>query len=88
MVDDFIVQVPWTNNSLWAQEYDVEKNILYQNNRSTTLLEENGRTSVGKRSKIFNIRYYFMKDVVDGGRLQIMHCPMMVSRVVNLNMLI
>ena len=57
-VDDFVGQVLWTNNFLDAQGYAVKKNILYQNNRSAMLLEENGRASAGKRSKHLNMRYF------------------------------
>ena len=39
------------------------------------LLEENGRASAGKCSKHLNVRYFFVKDVVDSGRLEILHAP-------------
>ena len=39
------------------------------------LLEENGRASAGKRSKHLNVRYFFVKDVIDAGRLNVLHSP-------------
>ena len=40
--DDATVMILWTKLFLEEQGYTVEKNILYQNNKSTILLEENG----------------------------------------------
>ena len=57
-VDDFIGMVLWTNNFLNGQGYDIQRNVLYQDNRSAMLLEENGRASAGKRSKHLNVRYF------------------------------
>ena len=74
-VDDFIGMVLWTNNFLAEQGYVIERNILFQDNRSAMLLEENGRSSAGKRSKHLNVRYFFIKDVVDAGMMEILHSP-------------
>ena len=57
-VDDFVGMVLWTNNFLGDQGYGVKKNILYQDKRSAMMLEENGRSSAGKRSKHLNVRYF------------------------------
>ena len=67
--------VLWTNNFLSDQGYEVKRNILFQDNRSAMLLEENGRSSAGKRSKHLNVRYFFIKDVVDAGLLEVEHAP-------------
>ena len=48
--DDVAVMILWTKMFLEAQGYTVEKNILYQDNKSTILLEENGKKSSGKRT--------------------------------------
>ena len=53
----------------------MQRNILFQDNRSAMLLEENGRALAGKRSKHLNVRYFFVKDIVDSGRLEISHSP-------------
>ena len=34
-----------------AQDYDVVENIIFQDNKSAILLEKNGKTSSGKRTK-------------------------------------
>ena len=49
-VDDVMTQVLWTKLFMEKQGYLLEKNILYQDNKSSILLETNGRSSAGKRS--------------------------------------
>jgi hypothetical protein len=49
-VDDISVMILWTKLFLEAQGYEIEKNILYQENKSAILLEENGKKSSGKRT--------------------------------------
>ena len=58
-----------------AQGYQVEQNILYQDNKSTILLEQNGKRSSSKRTRAFNIRYFFLTDQVEKGNLKIEYCP-------------
>ena len=74
-VDDAITQVLWTKLFMEAQGYIVEKNILFQDNKSSILLETNGRSSAGKRSRAINIRYFFVTDQVELGNIQIEHMP-------------
>jgi hypothetical protein len=54
--------------------YDVEKNIVYQDNKSAILLERNGKKSSGKQTRALNIRYFFTTDQVEKGNRQIEHC--------------
>ncbi|CAJ1929187.1 unnamed protein product [Cylindrotheca closterium] len=74
-VDDAATQILWTKLFVEAQGYPVEKNILYQDNKSSILLEKNGRDSAGKRSRALNIRYFFMTDQVKKGNVTIEYCP-------------
>ena len=52
-VDDVIVKILWTKSFIEEQGYEIEKNILYQDNKSSILLETNGRKSAG--TSIFGI---------------------------------
>jgi len=74
-VHDVLPQILWTRHFLEAQGYQVKDNMLYQDNRSAMLLEENGRGSSGKRTRHINIRYFFIKDHVSSGNIKIEHCP-------------
>ena len=57
------------------QGYTLEKNILFQDNKSAILLETNGKRSAGKRSRAINIRYFFLTDQVEKGNISIEYCP-------------
>ena len=53
----------------------MEQNILYQDNKSTILLANNGRWSSSKRTKHIKSRYFFIEDKVDQGEVSIEHQP-------------
>ncbi len=74
-VDDVISMVLWVRLFLEAQGYAVTDNIVYQDNKSAMLLENNGRQSSGKRTRHINIRYYFVTDNIKQDRLRVEHCP-------------
>jgi hypothetical protein len=74
-VYDILPQVLWTRNFLEAQGYGIKDSVLYQDNKSTILLAENGRASSSKRTRHINIRYFFITDLVKSGQVQIEHCP-------------
>ena len=74
-------------NSIWAdkflthQGYPLDENNLQQDNQSSTKMERNGRSSCGQKSRHIDIRYFFLKDRIDSGELDIVYCPteMMVA---------
>lgn len=74
-VDDVMTMILWNKLFIEAQGYIIKKNILYQDNKSSILLEVNGRKSAGKRSRALNIRYFFVTDQVAKGNLTIEYCP-------------
>jgi hypothetical protein len=55
-VDDAATMILWTKLFLEAQGYNVDKNIVYQDNKSAILLETNGKISSGKRTCALNRR--------------------------------
>jgi hypothetical protein len=56
--DGFMPAICWTRYFLAAQGYHVQGNILFQDNKSAILLEQNGRASSGRRTKNINIHYF------------------------------
>ena len=74
-VDDCMSQILWTNYFLAAQGYNLNKCVVYQDNKSAILLEENGRASSSKRTRHINIRYYFVTDWANCGEIKLQHCP-------------
>jgi hypothetical protein len=55
------------------QGYDMETWIK-KDNRSTMLLMKNGKLSSGKCTKHIDVRYYYVKDLIDRGVVKIDHC--------------
>ena len=74
-VHDAMPKLLWTKNFLASQGFDVRNNVLHQDNKSTILLAKNGRASSSKRTRHFDIRYFFVKDRIDKKELQIQYCP-------------
>ena len=73
--DDAIGAILWTKLFLEAQGYEVKQNILYQDNKSTILLQQNGKKSSGKRTRHLNIRYFFLTDQIEKGNVKVEYCP-------------
>ena len=73
--DDFMPAICWTRYFLEAQGYTVKDNVLFQDNKSAILLEENGKASSSKRTKHINVRYFFITDRVQQGDVSIEWCP-------------
>ncbi len=73
--DHFMPAICWTRYFMEAQGYKVQDNILHQDNKSSILLERNGKSSSSKRTKHINIRYFFITDRVMKGELSIVWCP-------------
>ena len=51
-IDDIMPQILWTRIFLIAQGFAVNDNIVYQDNESAIKLENNGRSSSGKKPVI------------------------------------
>ena len=62
------------NHFLEAQDYIYPTTVVYQDNRSAILLEQNGILSSTRCTKHINVRYYFIKDKVNSKELTIKWC--------------
>ena len=58
-----------------AQGYGVTQHLLLQDNKSSTLLEKNGKASSGKHTQHINIQYFFITDRVNMKEVEIKWCP-------------
>ncbi len=67
--------VLWTQYFLMAQGYGVMENLLLQDNKSSMLLERNGKASSGKHTRHINIWYFFITDRVNIKEIEIKWCP-------------
>lgn len=74
-VDDVLGQALWTRYFLEAQGYEIQQNVMFQDNKSAILLEKNGMKSSSKRTRHLNIRYFFVQDKIERGEISMEYCP-------------
>jgi len=60
---------------LAAQGLHVPMTTIYQDNKRTILLAENGSTSSGNCMRHLNVLYYFVTDKIKKGEIKIAYCP-------------
>ena len=65
-----IPQIFWTAYFLMAQRYIPEQSILFEDNKSAILLEQNGILSERKRTRHINIQYFFIRDCVSSRKIK------------------
>jgi hypothetical protein len=63
--DDFMPAICWNHYFMKAQGCGVKDNVLFQDNKSSILLEKNGKASSSKRTKHINIWYFFITNRVN-----------------------
>ena len=74
-VDDCIPHMIWANHFLEEQDYKHPTTVVYQDNRSAILLEQNGILSSTRRTKHINVRYFFIADKINLKELVVKWCP-------------
>ena len=60
-VNNFTPAVLWSRLFLEGQDYGVNENIVLQDNETAMLLEKNGKSSSGTRTKHINMRYFLLQ---------------------------
>ena len=74
-LDDIISKVLWTKRFVESQGFEVLLNVVYQDNTSTIKLAENGKASSGKRTRHFDIKYFYITDLIARDEVKIKYCP-------------
>jgi hypothetical protein len=72
--DNTILKVFWTKRFIEAQGHNIKANIVYQDNTSAMKLETNGKASCGKRTRHFDIKFFYLTDLIKRGELQVEYC--------------
>ena len=62
--DDALKHIMWGLYSIQVQGYEVTKNVLIQDNKSTILMAKNDQFSCSKRTKHIKNRYFMIKDKI------------------------
>jgi hypothetical protein len=73
--EDFMPEICWTRYFMKAQGYGVKDNVLFQDNKSSILLEKNGKALSSKSTKHINIRYFFITNRVNKEEVLVVWCP-------------
>ena len=73
-LSDLCSSVIWSRDFLVAQGMDPPPATVYQDNQSTMALIGKGQ-STSERTRHINVRYYWVKDRVDSGDIQIVYLP-------------
>ena len=69
---DGIPTVLWTKNFLEEQGFKVEAATVHQDNKSTIVLAEKGKSTTN-RTRHINIRYFFVKDRIESNDIKIVY---------------
>ena len=74
-VSDVISTILWSLYYVQAQGYDMKRARIYQDNKSTILLENNGKFSSSKRTKHIKHKYFFVTDKIEEDEVAIEYKP-------------
>ena len=74
-VDEKISKIIWTKKFIEHQGFKINLVIIYQDNTSTIKLTENGRASAGKRTRHFDIRLFYITDLIGRKEVTVKYCP-------------
>ena len=74
-VDDKISKILWVSKFIEYQGFKIKNNIVFQDNMSAIKLEENGKDSSGRQTRHFDIKMFYIKDLIERKLVKIEHCP-------------
>lgn len=64
----------WAKYFLKAQGYKVNDNVVFQDNKSTMLLEKKRKASSSRQTKHIYVRYSFIRDRISKGKVRVEWC--------------
>lgn len=74
-VDEKISAVIWTKKFIEHQNFNIKLNVIFQDNASAIKLLENGKESSGKRTRHFDIRLFYVADLINSKEVTVKYCP-------------
>ena len=74
-IDDGVAKILCTKLFIQCQGFYVKLNLAHRDNTSSLKLEENRKSSSGKRTRHFNIKYFYVTDLVKIKEITLRYCP-------------
>ncbi len=74
-VDDAYPTIVWSLYFVQEQGINITNNRLYQDNKSTILLKNNGKMSSSRRMKPIKAYYFFITDNINQGDIVVNYLP-------------
>ena len=74
-ISEYLPYDIWFLLFLEAQGGKIHLNLLFQDNESVTKMANNGRNSCTDNSRHIEIKYFWVKDIVDKRKIRIKYCP-------------
>ena len=72
-IADVLGVMIWCKYFTEAQGYMIDNNLLYQDNKLTILLANNGRMPAGKASRHIHHRFFLITDKIEKGDVSVKH---------------
>ena len=73
-VSEYLPYNIWTRMFLEAQDFKIRDNVIFQDNKSAMLMQNNGWNSCTGNSQHINMKYFFVKDRIDKKEVQVEYC--------------
>jgi len=70
-----MAQILWTRHFIAAKWVLIPVTTIYQDNKSTILLSENGKVSSSKHTKHLNVWYFFVTNWIKQEDGKVAYCP-------------
>jgi hypothetical protein len=78
LLADKLINIVWMRYCIECQGYDNDKYIIFQDNMSALLLDENRCVLSSKQTKHNKAKYFLIKDDYDAGEIDVNFFPRMV----------
>ena len=73
--DEMLSKVIRVKKFMEKQGFQVKQNIIFQDNTSTMKLQNNGKLSSGKRTRHFDIKLFYITDLISRDEVMVKYCP-------------
>ena len=73
--DDKLGKIISTKKFMEHQDFKVKVNLIYQDNTKTMKLQNNGKLSSGKRTRHFDIKLFYITDLISRNEVEVRYCP-------------